>query len=551
MESSEKGISGSDDIMDKDDTIYGIRKGYIQIAILLVIMIFMLGWLVGKADAVNQSYYIPTTPPTPTPEPVTIEPTPIPTPFGINTPLPTPTPIPKTIRRLTEQGECVELGETVDFAGIGWYTGYIAYYNQYRTLTTEGLNASKIYEIQPYEIKHYYIDPIKFKNFPGNWYSHYEHVEGGNSMLFKVAVDKCIKKNETNLVPLVVDNKTITLVAENFTLTAKTLPGIDYIVSRNLPTSIETEYDSRYWMFGTNPNDNLYDIPVDNDGMIVFTKDFSNKLVVGNYRIIDVYPGENFIIEETYDKSTSTIASPFRDVLPVTIRTMTSENVMAALKYQVRKSIDDTFTEINITVEDPYIEVKRLDNLANADGTNSVMLSGYTNANVGDEITLEFDKGHIDSKLIRENTWTTNVVDGGGSNTYRTWYKTAIFNANDFVAGQHTMTITTSSGASVGAPVFIRKELAANYNPPDYIQFIDNSPYIPVPTVPPAPPPVTVTVVQTVIKEKVVEKEKIVMVDPYPYVMGGIAALIVILYALYTISRAYMNARRTRNEKKE
>jgi hypothetical protein len=58
-------------------------------------------------------------------------------------------------------------------------------------------------------------------------------------------------------------------------------------------------------------------------------------------------------------------------------------------------------------------------------------------------------------------------------------------------------------------------------------------------------------VVQTVIKEKVVEKEKIVMVDPYPYVMGGIAALIVILYALYTISRAYMNARRIRNENKE
>lgn len=533
--------------MDKDDKIFGIRKGYIQIVVLLVVMVFLLGWLVGKSDAANQSYITIT--PTPTPE-ITGEPTPIPTPVGINTPLPTPTPTPTSIRRLEAQGECVELGETIDFSGIGWYTGYIAYYNKYRTSSTEGLNASMIYEIQPYEMKHYYIDPIKFKNFPGIWYSHYEKVESGNSMLFKVVTGNCTKPNTTGLVPVVIDNKTVTLV-ENFTLPVKTLPGIDYIVSRNLPVSIETDYDSRYWMFGTNPNDNLYDIPADNDGMIVFNKDFSNKLVVGNYKIIDVYPGGNFIIEERYDKNTSTISSPFRDVAPVAVGTMTSSNIMAALKYQVGKSIDDTFTEINITVEDPYIEVRRLDNLANADGTNSVMISGYTNANVGDEITLEFDKGHIDSKLIRANTWTTNVVDGGGRNAYRTWYTTAVFNANDFVAGQHTMTVTTSSGASVNAPVFIRKELAANYNPPDYIQFIDNSPYIPVPTVPPAPPPVTVTVVQTVVQEKIVEKEKIVMVDPYPYVMGGIAALIVTLYALYTISRAYMNARRTRNEKKE
>jgi len=535
--------------MDKDKTIYGIRTGYIQIAVLLIIMIFLLGWLVGRVGGENQSYIITTITPN-----VTIAPTPEQTPEWLNTPLPTPTPVPTIIRRLEVQGDCVELGETIDFAGIGWYTGYIAYYGKYRTASTEGMDAGKIYEIKPYDMKHYYIDPLKFKNFPGIWYSHYETVESGNAMLFKVAEGKCIKDNKTDLIPVVVDNKTVTL-AENFTLTARTVPGADYIISRNLPASIETEYDSHYWLFGTNSDsttsNNLYDIPVDNNGMITFDRDFTNKLPIGKYKIIDVYPGENFIIEEIYDKNITSISSPFRDVLPIAIGSLTSESIMAKLKERVAKSIDDKFKEITFVIEDPYIDVRRLDNLANADGTNSVMISGYTNANVGDIITIEFDKGNIDSKLIRDNTWTTEVVDGGGRNTYRTWYKTVIFDANDFVAGIHTLTLTTNSGASVSAPIFIRKELAENYNPPDYIQFIDNSPFIPVPTVPPAPPPITVTVVQTVVQEKIVEKEKIVMVDPYPYMIGSIAALIVILYALYTISRAYMNARRKRNEKKE
>jgi hypothetical protein len=518
----------------KDEKLFGIHRGYIEIAIILIVMILLLGGLVSQASAAVTNQTINQT--------ITAAPTPVPTVAPVTT-------VPPAVRRI-DQGGCVEVGETIDISGIGWYTGYIAWFNRYRTEKTEGLNATKVYEIQPWELRHYYIDPALFSKFPGNWYSHYEKVESGNSLLFKVAETKCLQGNES-LVPLVVENKTITLIAENFTLSAKTIPNVDYIISRNLPSMLETEYDSRYWMFGRNPDDNLYDIPVTDDGMIAISKEFSNKLMVGNYKIIDVYPGENFIIEERYDEPTESITSPFRDVAPVPIGSKTSAEIIKLLKAQIKKSIDDTTTELNITVEDPYVEVRRLDNLANADGTNSVMISGYTNANIGDTITLEFDKGHIDSKLIAANTWTTTVEDGGGINAYRTWYKTAIFNPNDFTPDQHTITITTGSGASVNAPIFIRKELAANYNPPDYIQFIDNSPFIPVPTVPPAPPPVTVTVVQTVVKEKIVEKEKIVTVDPYPYMIGGTVAVIVVAYALFSVARAAMLARRTKQLKKE
>lgn len=546
-------------MLEKDIKIFGIRKGYIQIALILIVLIIAFSLIVAKASAANQSYYIPPTP-TVTPNITQVPLTAVTTPPGVNTPLPTPVPTPTDlkVRRLAVQGGCVDLGETIDISGIGWYTGYIAYYGKYRTMSTEGMNASKIYEIPSWEIRHYYIDPLLYKNFPGNWYSHYETVETGNSMLFKIPETNCsalIKQvngtaNATNITSIVVENKTPLLV-RNLTLTPKTIPNIDYIVSRNANTTLNISgaLNARYWIFGKQQDDTLYDIPLVN-GSITFNKSFSNKLSKGIYHIIVIKSDGNSIAEERYDENTSSISSPFRDVPPVFIGSATSEVAMNLLKERIKASLDDTYTQFNITVEDPSVDVRRLDMSSNINGTNSILISGYTNANVGDTITIEFDKGHIDEKLIRKNTWVAVVQDGGKSNAYRTWYKSALFEPNDFPAGEHTLTMTSSTDAFINAPVFIRKELPENYKPPEYVQFIDNNPFVPTPT-PIVLPREVVTVVQTIVKTEVVEKEKIVTVDPYPYVIGTILAMIVIFYALYTVARAYMNARRIRNEKKE
>lgn len=547
--------------MKKDDMIYGVRWGFIEVVIILAVLMFLLGFVVGVAQAANQSILTPT----PTPQLTlvmngttvngtmvngTLVPVPTPT-YYIDTPAPTPTPVPKSVRRI-EQGGCVVIGETIDISGIGWYTGYISYFDKYRTSNSEGMNATKIYTVAPHELRHYFIDPAKFNPFPGRWYSHYETVESGNSVLFYVS-NNCTPMNKTNLT---IAEKKVQIAMKNTTLPPKTVNGTDVIISRNSRSIIETDFDSRYWIFGDGFVKEYYDKPVDKDGLIVIPLELSNMILPGIYTIIDIYPGANIIVEETYDKNITSISSPFRGVDTIDIGSLDPIGARELLEAQVGKSIDDSYTKIIMKVEDPSIELKQLDNIANINGTSSMALSGYTNANVGSKVTIELDKGEIDPKLSRANTWQTVVVAAGGSDSYRAWYKTVTIKPGDFVSGVHTLTLTTDSGASVNAPMFIRKELEENYKPPTYIQYVDNNPFIPTPT------PIIVTQTIKVVETKIVTETIQIPVDyetlskynvekAVPYVIAGIICLIVTSYAIYVASRAVMTVIRTRKEKKD
>jgi hypothetical protein len=517
----------------EDNKIFGIRREYIEIGIVLILLIASLQFMVGIATAVNASYALPpsniTAPAIAFIENTTVE--------------PTPTPAPVVIRRI-DQGGCVEPGETIDLAGIGWYTGYIAYYGRYRTMTTEGMNASLIYEIKPWQLRHYYIDPILYADYPGWWYSHYETVESGNSQLFKVNTTCTLPNITPERIATVVENKTI-LITGGIKIPPRYIQGINFILSRNTQTTKGADNNSYWWMFG-NYDMKQYNIPVDKGALVTFSKNVVNGVPTGRYTIVFVSPGENNIIEETYDRNNESISSPFRNVVPIFIGSMTPETAEQTLIDRVGKSIDDSYSKIIVEIQDPMIEVHQLDQGITVDGKHIMTLAGYTNTNPGDIVTIEFDKATIDPELARENTWNTTVDSPYAPNAYRTWFKTVLFDPNDFSADIHTLTVTTGSGATASVPVPIRRELEENYKPPAYIQFIDNNPFVPTPTPMPAPPPVIVTVTQVVIETQIVVKEKIVPIDPYPYVIAGIVSVIVISYVGYTLIRAIVKERRKR-----
>jgi hypothetical protein len=547
----------------KDEKIFGIRRGYIEVIAALVVMIFFLGFIIGSVSAITNTTSNITSNATVNVTPTvavnaTPTKTPIPTPTEIRAsfvpvqnvtlmPTPTPTQIPTidpfgniTVRRI-DQGGCVVPGETIDIAGIGWYTGYIAYFDQYRTMKTEGLNATKIYEIKPWELRHYYVDPTLFKDYPGWWYSHYETVESGNSQLFKINAT-CNVTPPTR--PEVVENKTI-LITGGIKLPPKYIEGISFILSRNATTKLGADNRTHWWLFG-NYDMKQYDVPVDPNNLITFSRMFTNSISTGQYTLVFVDPGANNITEETYDRDLNAVSSPFRDVAETSLNSTSQEVQLAALAKMVNKSIDDKYTMMRIEVQDPMVEVRQLDTGTTVDGMNTATIAGYTNVNPGSIVTIEFDKGTIDPKLARANTWNTTVDSPYAPNAYRTWFKTVLFNPNDFRIGTHTLTVTTESGAYANPPITIRRELEGSYQPPSTFQFIDNNPFIPTPTPEPAPPPVVVTVVQTVVQEKIVTQEKIVPIDPYPYVIGGIIAVIVVAYVIYSIARAIVNERRKR-----
>jgi hypothetical protein len=274
----------------------------------------------------------------------------------------------------------------------------------------------------------------------------------------------------------------------------------------------------------------------------------TNEIPEGRYTVVFVNPGANNITEEEYDRDNESIVSPFRGVDPVFIGGLVSpEKAKSLLIERVKKSIDDSYSEIIIELQNPYIEIRQLDQGKSVNNLNTITMSGYTNTNPGDLITIEFDKGNIDRQLIAANTWNTTATAPYAPNAYRVWSKTVAFNPNDFAASTtHTLTVTTGSGASMTAPITIRRELEENYKPPAYVQFIDNNPFVPTPTPEPAPPPVVVTVVETVVTEKIVVQEKIVPVDPYPYVIAGAIGVIVTAYVIYLTARTIVRERRKR-----
>jgi hypothetical protein len=535
----------------KDEKWFGIYKGYIEIIVLAFAMILLLSIVVGNSvTAVNASYAIEPLPAwNVTPEPTPVVPTErVISPDGNVTNVPIPTPTPAVVIRRIEQGGCVMPGETIDISGIGWYTGYIAYYDRYRTLKTEGVNATRIYEIKPWLLRRYYIDPELYDAYHGFWYSHYDTLESGNSLLFNVSSNCTLPNITPERVATVVENKTI-LITGGITVPPKYIQGVQFIVSRNTDTKRGADSNrSTWWMFG-NYDMKQYEIPVEPSNVITFTKLMTNAMPEGRYTVVFVNPGANNITEEEYDRDNESITSPFRNVDPVFIGSavMSAENAKDQLIKRVENSIDDTHSEITIELQDPYIEIRQLDQGKSVDNLNTITMSGYTNTNPGDNVVIEFDKGNIDRQLIPKYTWNTTVDAPYAPNAYRTWFKTVVFNPNDFAASTtHTLTATTGSGATMTAPITIRKELEENYKPPAYVQFIDNNPFVPTPTPEPAPPPVVVTVVETIVTEKIVVQEKIVPIDPYPYVIAGIVGVIVLAYVIYVIARAIVRERRKR-----
>lgn len=531
-----------------------IRTGTLDVLIILVVAILLLSFIVGIVSAVN----VPLPPTTPFPTPtetaipnatvnVTATPTPEPT------PAPTPTPEVK-IRRIEQQGACVELGETIDISGIGWYTGYISYYGKYRTMTTEGISSErvKVYEVKPWEHRRYFIDPALFKDYPGMWYTFYDKDEVGNAQLFKVSVDGCAFENKT---PVIVENKTVVITGLT-TLPPKIEEGYDFIISRNTQVKTNATTDSHFWMFG-NYNLHQYDIPIDANGTMVFSKSLTNAIPAGSYRIIFVSPGANKIIEEEFDEDNNTISSPFRDVVPVSLGVVgvtTPENQEKMLLDRVSKSIDDTASLMTVLVQDPYVELRQLEQLSD-EGKTAVTMAGYTNDVPGSNVTIRIDADKIDPKLSRQNTWTTTVDTAPQQNAYRTWSKTILLDLNEYTPDQHTITLTTDSGAFVNAPLFIRRELPEHAKPETYVQYIGSNPFVPTPT------PIVITETVQVIETKI-EKEYIEIPVDYdtlakevvnkalPYVIAGIICVIVAVYVLYVLARAYMEERRKKKLKK-
>ena len=231
---------------------------------------------------------------------------------------------PKNSTRIN-QGDCVQLGDTINIAGTGWYTGFIAYYGRYYDGYSDdySVSAVNITKIMAWNLTKFYIDPDYFAQYPGWWYVYYPSDQSnnesswghhGNDRLFYLG-GNCQKPNTTIAEKEVIDIQEIyRQQSENLSrLPEKKSLGADYIIPRNESSTLPAPEKSRAWVFGRTMG--IYDRSIVNSSLTLSIKETAN-MESGSYDISFVVPDALGIYEQEYDASTKSITSPFTLIKP-------------------------------------------------------------------------------------------------------------------------------------------------------------------------------------------------------------------------------------------
>lgn len=445
-----------------------------------------------------------------------------------------------------QQGDCVTLGETIDISGDGWYTGQLSYYGPYFSDYSDGLDSELVatYPIDSWNLTQVYIDPAFFSQYPGWWYVYYQgeswgsNTTSGYDRIFYVG-QTCNNPNQT-IAQQYITNITYLnqLRAANLSeLPEKTESNVDFIVSRNETTSIPVSNGSTIWMFGRVTG--IYNTTSTSNNTTVLDAQDTVNYELGWYSLYELAPDLLGICEIGYDKINKEITSPFKTIPDSYVGSLQPYDVEQLLQAKIAQAPNTTYIKAVIDLQNPDIQIMKLDQWLAADNTTEFEIAGYTNSNAGDPITITYDVNKTTEWMHKNNTWIVNAW--GNQNAYRQWNLTLDLNLQGEVPiTEHFFTVTSNDGAAATIPFYINQEPATDYQPQVYLNFIGNSPFIPTPTpitIVKQLPAVTVTVPVTVVQ---IEKEPVdyktlsfnIVATAIPYVIVGVILFFVLRYIL-------------------
>lgn len=388
-----------------------------------------------------------------------------------------------------DQGQCVEPNQTVDIAGLGWYSGYIEYFGRYYDGYGVGdsNDLQALYRIKATDLKHFWLDPSYFGDKYGWWYSGYTNNESssaGYDRLFYVAEHCNVTLEQKKEIVQEAINESQMLAAMRANITALPIKksGYDVVISRGLTTSLEAKGGTHRWVFGTDADDGIYDIEVSPWNATTFEAQTTWNVKSGVYNVLLVSPGKNGILEEIYNAEKGVIESPFRSQQDTDIRGYDPQTVKDRLVAKIAGSYDDSIVSSwNLLLENPKIEVAKIDYRTLQNNHTMVAIAGYTNANYGDTLKIQMDveKG----VALDTHTWVAEVVNNGGMSAYRSWNSSFIFFTQDENPGPHTFTVSSDeTGATATVTFYIYRELADHYQSESKLQYVGNSPFLTPPT---------------------------------------------------------------------
>lgn len=380
------------------------------------------------------------------------------------------------------QGDTVYTGDICDLRLVeGWYGKLVHHDN------------GRVVDISSFTRK-IYINPDIFT--PGRWdqWSDFDFDESnGNTIAFNV------KKGPRPAIEQINFTEEAPTAIKPYIQPVPTKHVSDYVVARGDPIIIKVPNSSKIWMFGSKMG--YYGMPSVN-GSVYISGEQTTNMYPGTYVLAIDSPGnQSSGTNIRYDNATDRIE--YFDPSAFVVKSIDLQGLDPRTRYDRFRSIGgkaaDIYTEKEIVVEDPYIEIISADQVYHINKTAAQTIRGYTNAQIGTNITVVVDKTrHLRDELKYSTYYGSARGDFTEPGNLR-WFEISVpLLLDNFAAGPHEITVAVPNGGSASVDFYVYESPEHSFIPNNTVKYVNGSEWRPDPTPRVVTEIVTQTIIQTV-----------------------------------------------------
>jgi hypothetical protein len=282
-------------------------------------------------------------------------------------------------------------------------------------------------------------------------------------------------------------------------------------IARGEPTGVQMDVPGgTCWLFSDYGNTGYYGIAPqtsDNSTLCSITKEVSHALSPGGYTLLYEEPayinGKKFV-DVTWVNDT--LVSSLSKTHVIDEHGNTANVIREDLKHLIDENGLNTYHEVGIKVEDPYLKVSDM----GQSGENLYTVSGTSNFNDGTQITIKIDDVRYYSQHDESFTHKTQV-NRPSNEMVGVWKKDMLMPIQTMTPGWHNLSVIAGDLRTEAQFKIDEQEWGPRPTPTQYIKYLSDGNIAPI--------IVTVTVVQPPIT---VYQDRWYTATPTPYITDAL-----------------------------
>jgi len=382
------------------------------------------------------------------------------------------------------QGFDVYLGESYDVSGVTVGYAELVWCGQYSDWLAPD-NSSILYSMKMPELREGYynftIDREIFSDRLGYWY-HWNGVEESNANMRAFKVVK--ERPPENYTPNATELRDLALPPTPPVVPERHVS--DYLVARGDRFVVDYNWSkASIWLFGR--IDGIYDRKIVN-GTAIFNASEIDDLEPGTYTLVYYSPGANQRFELRIINGTLEYFDSDEFVVKSIESASLSPMVLLDRIRWLAGVNDDNFTEYNLEVQNPMLEIISADTiiLDVFNETGVIQVRGYTNLANESVISFVIDEDKTPERTLgqsrRQNRWNTTVISLENPGSMRYFDYAIPVYLGRMYPGQHTITVYGSYDTRMNVDFYIYDMPEGSQPRNQTIKYVGGYEFVPTPT---------------------------------------------------------------------